>query len=153
MVSEQSRNLRRVFRLSEMLKAEAPKEGFTPMRAHVVGAGTMGADIAMVCVAQGMEVSLQDVPPRRVDRALETREGFLQEAAAKDAEAAKAMARLIADPNGAQAHRADVVIEAIYENLEAKQKLFAEIEPKLKPGARARHEHLLACPSSRSPPG
>ena len=51
MVSEQSRNLRRVFKLSEMLKAEAPKNGFKPLRAHVVGAGTMGADIAMVCVA------------------------------------------------------------------------------------------------------
>ena len=135
MVSEQSRNLRRVFKLSEMLKAEAPKQGFTPLRAHVIGAGTMGADIAMVCVAQGMEVSLQDVSAEAVDRALERAKGFFKKRLKKDAEARKAMARLIADPNGAQAHRADVVIEAIFENLEAKQKLFAEIEPKLKPGA------------------
>ena len=135
MVSEQSRNLRRVFRLSEMLKAEAPKTGFTPLRAHVIGAGTMGADIAMVCVAQGMEVSLQDVSAEAVNKALDRAKGFFKKRLKKDADAKKAMARLIADPEGAQAHRADVVIEAIFENLEAKQKLFADIEPKLKPGA------------------
>jgi 3-hydroxyacyl-CoA dehydrogenase/enoyl-CoA hydratase/3-hydroxybutyryl-CoA epimerase len=135
MVSEQSRNLRRVFRLSEMLKAEAPKQGFKPLRAHVIGAGTMGADIAMVCVAQGMEVSLQDNSAEAVGKALLRAKQFFKKRLRSDTEAAKAMARLIADPSGAQAHRADVVIEAIFENLEAKQKLFAGIEPKLKPGA------------------
>ena len=78
MVSEQSRNLRRVFRLSEMLKAEAPKAGFKPLRAHVIGAGTMGADIAMVCVAQGMEVSLQDVSAEAVNKALDRAKGFFK---------------------------------------------------------------------------
>jgi 3-hydroxyacyl-CoA dehydrogenase / enoyl-CoA hydratase / 3-hydroxybutyryl-CoA epimerase len=135
MVSEQSRNLRRVFRLSEMLKSEAPKDGYKPLRAHVVGAGTMGADIAMVCVAQGMEVSLQDTSKEAVDRALGRAKPFFKKRLRTSAEAAKAMARLHADPSGAQVHRADVVIEAIFENLEAKQKVFAEIESKLKPGA------------------
>ncbi len=135
MVSEQSRNLRRVFRLSEMLKAEAPKQGFKALRAHVVGAGTMGADIAMVCVAQGMEVSLQDYSAEAVGKALERARPFFKKRLRTEAETKKAMARLIADPKGAQVHRADIVIEAIFENLEAKQKLFAEIEPKLKPGA------------------
>ncbi len=135
MISDQSRNLRRVFRLSEMLKAEAPKNGFRPLRAHVIGAGTMGADIAMVCVVQGMEVSLQDTSVEAVDRALARAKPFFKKRLRSDAEAAKAMARLIADPSGAQVHRADVVIEAIFENLEAKQKLFASIEPRLKPGA------------------
>jgi 3-hydroxyacyl-CoA dehydrogenase/enoyl-CoA hydratase/3-hydroxybutyryl-CoA epimerase len=134
MVSDQSRNLRRVFRLSEMLKAEAPKGAFNPQRAHVIGAGTMGADIAMVCVAQGMEVSLQDNSAEAVERALGRAEGFFKKRLRSDLEASKAMARLIADPTGAQVHRADVVIEAIFENLEAKQKLFADLEPKLKPG-------------------
>jgi 3-hydroxyacyl-CoA dehydrogenase / enoyl-CoA hydratase / 3-hydroxybutyryl-CoA epimerase len=135
MVSEQSRNLRRVFRLSEMLKAEAPRQGFKPLRAHVIGAGTMGADIAMVCVAQGMEVSLQDSSAEAIDKALLRAKPFFKKRLRSGAEAAKAMARLIADPAGAQAHRADVVIEAIFENLEIKRKLFAEVEPKLKPGA------------------
>ena len=52
MVSDTSRNLRRVFKLSEMLKAQAPKDiAFKPMRVHVIGAGVMGADIAGWCVA------------------------------------------------------------------------------------------------------
>jgi 3-hydroxyacyl-CoA dehydrogenase / enoyl-CoA hydratase / 3-hydroxybutyryl-CoA epimerase len=135
MVSEQSRNLRRVFRLSEMLKAEAPKEGYRRLRAHVIGAGTMGADIAMVCVAQGMEVSLQDTSNEAVERALARAKPFFKKRLRTSAEAKKAIARLHADPGGAQVHRADVVIEAIYENLEAKQKVFADIEPKLKQGA------------------
>ncbi len=135
MVSEQSRNLRRVFRLSEMLKAEAPKDGFAPLRAHVIGAGTMGADIAMVCVAEGMEVSLQDMSREALEKARARAKPFFKRRLRSDAEAEKAMARLILDPAGVQLHRADVVIEAIFENLEAKQKVFAEAEPKLKPGA------------------
>ena len=59
MVSDTSRNLRRVFRLTELLKGQAPKGlGWKPSRVHVIGAGTMGADIAGVCVAAGMEVTL-----------------------------------------------------------------------------------------------
>ena len=135
MISEQSQNLRRVFRLSEMLKAEAPKDGYRPMRAHVVGAGTMGADIAMVCAAEGMEVSLQDVSEDAVNKALERAESFFKKRLRSPLEASKAKARLIGDPSGAHIHRADVVIEAIYENLDAKRKVFAEVEPKLKPGA------------------
>ncbi len=57
----------------EMLKAEAPKDGYRPMRAHVVGAGTMGADIAMVCAAEGMEASLQDMSAEAVDKAVDER--------------------------------------------------------------------------------
>ena len=135
MISEQSHNLRRVFRLSEMLKAEAPKDGYRPMRAHVVGAGAMGADIAMVCAAEGMEVSLQDMSADAVAKALERAQPFFKKRLRSSLEASKAKARLIGDPTGAHIHRADVVIEAIYENLDAKRKVFAEIEPKLKPGA------------------
>ena len=98
MISDQSRNLRRVFRLSEMLKAEAPKDGYRPMRAHVVGAGTMGADIAMVCAAEGMEVSLQDVSADAVDKALERAQPFFKKRLRSGLEASKAKARLIADP-------------------------------------------------------
>ncbi|MEQ1672848.1 MAG: enoyl-CoA hydratase-related protein, partial [Hyphomicrobium sp.] len=62
MVSDTSRNLRRVFRLTELLKGQAPKGlKWKPSRVHVIGAGTMGADIAGVCVAAGMEVTLQDI--------------------------------------------------------------------------------------------
>ena len=135
MISDQSRNLRRVFHLSEMLKNEAPKGAFNPLRVHVVGAGTMGGDIAMVCVAQGMEVSIQDTTRDAVDRALGRAKTFFQKRMKGRGEAAKAQARLLADVAGEHVARADVIIEAIYENLEAKQKLFASLESKMKPGA------------------
>jgi 3-hydroxyacyl-CoA dehydrogenase/enoyl-CoA hydratase/3-hydroxybutyryl-CoA epimerase len=51
------------------------------------------------------------------------------------AERDAAKARLIADPKGEGVGRADVVIEAVVERLDVKQKLFADIEDKLKPGA------------------
>ena len=71
MISDTSRNLRRVFRLTELLKNQAPK-GFKwrPSRVHVIGAGTMGADIAGVCVASGMEVTLQDISPEQLEKGI-----------------------------------------------------------------------------------
>ena len=67
MVSDTSRNLRRVFMLSEMLKAQAPKGlDWKPLRVHVIGAGVMGADIAGWCVVSGMEVTLQDLSPEAI---------------------------------------------------------------------------------------
>ena len=98
MVSEHSRNLRRVFHLSEMLKAEAPKAGFKPMRAHVIGAGTMGADIAMAVRGARHGGLAAGCVRGAVDKALGRAKGFFKKRLKKDADAKKAMARLIADP-------------------------------------------------------
>jgi len=135
MTSETAGNLRRVFRLMEMLKKEAPGETFKPRRVHVIGAGTMGADIAAWCVVCGMEASLQDLSEDQLAKA-QTRAKKLFKKRLKTAQAVDAAtARLISDPEGKHIARADVVIEAIVENLEIKQKVFAGIEPQLKPGA------------------
>jgi 3-hydroxyacyl-CoA dehydrogenase/enoyl-CoA hydratase/3-hydroxybutyryl-CoA epimerase len=135
MTSETAGNLRRVFRLMEMLKKEAPGEIFKPRRVHVIGAGTMGADIAAWCVVCGMEASLQDLSEDQLAKA-QARAKKLFKKRLKTAQAVDAAtARLISDPEGKHIPRADVVIEAIVENLEIKQKVFAAIEPQLKPGA------------------
>lgn len=135
MTSDTARNLRRVFRLTEMLKNEAPKELFKPRRVHVVGAGTMGGDIAAWCVVCGMQASLQDLNEEQLDKALaRAKKLFKRRLRTKQAVDA-AMARLIADKDGKHVSRADVVIEAIVENLEIKQKVFAGLEAKMKPGA------------------
>ena len=136
MVSSTSRNLRRVFRLSEMLKAQAPKDlGWKPLRVHVIGAGTMGADIAGWCVASGMEVSLQDISPDQIKKGMEAQGKLFARKFKTKALRDAARARLLADPGGVNISRADVVIEAVVEKLEVKQELFKAIEPKLKPGA------------------
>jgi 3-hydroxyacyl-CoA dehydrogenase/enoyl-CoA hydratase/3-hydroxybutyryl-CoA epimerase len=136
MVGDTSRNLRRVFKLSEMLKAQAPKNlNFKPLRVHVIGAGVMGADIAGWCVASGMEVSLQDLNAEQIARGIAAQKKLFARKFKTKAQRAAAAARLIADPNGDHLPRADVVIEAIVERLEVKQNLFKSIEGKLKPGA------------------
>jgi 3-hydroxyacyl-CoA dehydrogenase/enoyl-CoA hydratase/3-hydroxybutyryl-CoA epimerase len=136
MVSDTSRNLRRVFKLSEMMKAQAPKNlGWKPLRVHVIGAGVMGADIAGWCVASGMEVSLQDVSEEQIEKGIAAQKKLFNRKFKTRPQRDAAMARLIADPKGLNIGRADVVIEAIVEKLEAKQGLFKSIEGKLKPGA------------------
>ncbi len=136
MLGATSKNLRRVFRLSEMMKAQAPKGlAFKPLRAHVIGAGVMGADIAGWCVACGMEVSLQDVNSEQITKGIGAQKKLFTRKFRTRPQRDAAMARLIADPTGAHISRADVVIEAIVEKLEAKQNLFKSIEGKLKPGA------------------
>src|SRR5581483_9660620 len=136
MLSATSRNLRRVFKLSEMMKAQAPKGiAFKPLRAHVIGAGVMGADIAGWCVASGMEVSLQDVSADQIAKGIAAQKKLFARKFKTKPQRDAAMARLTADPAGENIGRADIVIEAIVEKLEAKQSLFKSIEGKLKPGA------------------
>ena len=136
MLSDTSRNLRRVFKLSELLKAQAPKDlQFKPLRVHVIGAGVMGADIAGWCVASGMEVSLQDLNEEQIEKGRAAQKKLFARKFKTRAQREAAMARLIADPKGLNISRADVVIEAIVEKLESKQGLIKSIEAKLKPGA------------------
>ena len=136
MVSDTSRNLRRVFKLSEMLKAQAPKDiAFKPMRVHVIGAGVMGADIAGWCVAQGMEVTLQDLSADAIAKGIDAQGKLFGRRFRTKPLRDAAKARLIADPNGDGISRADVIIEAIVERVEVKQNLFKSLEGKLKLGA------------------
>jgi 3-hydroxyacyl-CoA dehydrogenase/enoyl-CoA hydratase/3-hydroxybutyryl-CoA epimerase len=120
----------------EMLKGQAPKDlAWKPQRVHVIGAGVMGADIAGWCVASGMEVTLQDLSPELIAKGIDNQGKLLARRFKTKAQRDAAKARLIADPKGDGLGRADVVIEAIVEKLEVKQKLFADIEGKLKAGA------------------
>ncbi|MCB1528844.1 MAG: enoyl-CoA hydratase/isomerase family protein [Hyphomicrobiaceae bacterium] len=136
MVSETSRNLRRVFRLSELLKAQAPKGlQWKPVRVHVIGAGTMGADIAGWCVASGMEVTLQDLNEEVIAKGIKAQGRLFSKKFKTDALRKAAEARLIADPAGNGLNHADVIIEAIVEKLDIKQNLFKDIETKAKPDA------------------
>ncbi len=82
-----------------------------------------------------MEVSLQDTSKEAVDKAIARADKHFKKRLRGDLAVSTAKARLFADVDGVHVPRADVVIEAIFENLEAKQKLFQAIEPRLKPGA------------------
>jgi 3-hydroxyacyl-CoA dehydrogenase/enoyl-CoA hydratase/3-hydroxybutyryl-CoA epimerase len=102
---------------------------------HVIGAGVMGGDIAAWCVLQGLEVTLQDREMKYIEPALKRAAALFRKRLRSSDRIAGAKSRLIADVGGAGAARADVIIEAIFENLEAKRKLFAELEPRVRPDA------------------
>ncbi|MFO1409885.1 MAG: 3-hydroxyacyl-CoA dehydrogenase family protein [Steroidobacteraceae bacterium] len=102
---------------------------------HVVGAGVMGGDIAAWCALRGLDVTLQDRELKYVEPALARAQALFDKRIRDAGERAAAAARLRADVAGEGVPRADVVIEAIFENLEAKRALYAAIEPRLKAGA------------------
>jgi 3-hydroxyacyl-CoA dehydrogenase/enoyl-CoA hydratase/3-hydroxybutyryl-CoA epimerase len=135
MVGETSRNLVRVFLLQDRLKNLGGKSKVPFERVHVVGAGVMGGDIAAWCAQRGLNVTLQDRELRYIEPALErTRESL--EKRFKDAgKAAELMTRLTPDVAGDGVPRADVIIEAIFENAAAKHELFARVEPRMKADA------------------
>jgi len=135
MVGETSRNLVRVFMLQDRLKNLGGKTSTPLARVHVVGAGVMGGDIAAWCAQRGLNVTLQDRELKFIQPALErAREGFTKRL--KDAnKAGELMTRLTADVAGDGVPRADVVIEAIFENADAKHELFARVEPRMQASA------------------
>ena len=135
MVSDTARGLRRVFHLMETLKSLGKQSDFSVRRVHVVGAGVMGGDIAAWCVAQGLEVTLQDRDRSSIEPALQRAARLFQKRLRKPAAVKAAKARLIADVDGAGVARADLVIEAIFENLDAKQTLYQQLEPRMKADA------------------
>ena len=130
-----SRGLRRVFWLMERLKAQGKNSDFKARRVHVIGAGVMGGDIAAWCVLQGLEVTLQDREMKYIEPALKRARKLFAKKLRSPALIAGAQSRLIADVEGSGVARADVIIEAIFENAEAKRELFRTIEPQMKPDA------------------
>ncbi len=134
-LSEQSRNLVRVFFLQNRMKALGGKSARKATHVHVVGAGVMGGDIAAWCASRGLSVTLQDREMRYVEPALARARDFFGKRARDPAKADEMQARLAADIEGAGVPRADIVIEAIFENADAKRELYARLEPRMKPGA------------------
>ncbi|UKE46206.1 3-hydroxyacyl-CoA dehydrogenase NAD-binding domain-containing protein [Xanthomonas cerealis] len=135
-----ARNLIRIFFLTERLKALGGKDGggMPPpgiRHVHVVGAGVMGGDIAAWSAYKGFEVTLQDREQRFIDGAL-TRAGELFAKRVKDDSKRPAVAaRLKGDLSGDGVPLADLVIEAIVENPQAKRELYQALEPRMQPAA------------------
>jgi 3-hydroxyacyl-CoA dehydrogenase/enoyl-CoA hydratase/3-hydroxybutyryl-CoA epimerase len=160
-------NLIRVFKLQERLKSfgrdsdaltASPSPGGRaeqsgPLRdlhrpahhVHVVGAGTMGGDIAAWCALRGLTVTLQDQNGERLAPAFARAAKLFAERLKDPLRVRDALDRMIPDIAGDGVARADVIIEAIFENLEAKQQLFKLLETKARPDA------LLATNTSSIP--
>ena len=135
MCTSTSRNLVRVFFLQNKLKGQGAKSAPKISHVHVVGAGVMGGDIAAWCALRGHTVTLQDREQKYIDPALERAAKLFGKRIRNDDDRAAATSRLQADVGGDGAAKADLVIEAIFENLEAKQALYAELQSKMRPDA------------------
>jgi 3-hydroxyacyl-CoA dehydrogenase/enoyl-CoA hydratase/3-hydroxybutyryl-CoA epimerase len=145
MMHPTGRNLLRVFFLKERLKGLAKGLTFKPEHVHVIGAGTMGSAIAAWCALSGFTVTLQDQAPNFIAPGLKKAHDIIERKLKSPREVMLVMDRLKADGEGLGVRQADVVIEAIIENLEAKHHLYQEIEPQMKSTA------LLATNTSSLP--
>ena len=105
----------------------------------VVGTGAMGRGIAQVTAQGGMKAVMFDAAPGGAAKAkaaiLETLKGLVAKGRLTDADLAKTegnlgIAEKIEDLKGCH-----VVVEAVFENLEVKQKLFGELEAVIAPDA------------------
>jgi 3-hydroxyacyl-CoA dehydrogenase/enoyl-CoA hydratase/3-hydroxybutyryl-CoA epimerase len=140
-----AQNLVRVYFLQERLKSLGKGVDFQPQHVHVIGAGVMGGDIAAWCAFKGMRVTLQDREPKFIAPAIKRAHALFKKRLKVPYLVQAAKDRLVPDYKGLGVKHADVVIEAIIENKEAKQALFSQIEPLLKP------ETILATNTSSIP--
>jgi len=136
-----AKNLIRVFFLQEKLKEFAKsnkdelKSENKPKHVHVIGAGTMGGDIAAWCAFKGLKVTLQDQSYEALAPALGRAFKLFKSKVKKDDLANLMLDRIIPDINGEGIKHADVIIEAVFEDLKVKQELFKQIEEQARPDA------------------
>ncbi len=129
-----SRNLVRVFSLQEKLKRAVDGESGV-CHVHVIGAGAMGGDIAAWCALQGMKVSLSDVKIEQIAAAVNSVIALGRNRHRSPRAISDALDRLIPDPSAQGLRQADLIIEAVPENIEIKRSLYETVEPLLKVGA------------------
>lgn len=142
--TDTARNLIRVFSLRQKMKAlgdEASGIG----RVHVVGAGEMGADIAAWCALQGLRTSLSDMSPDPLGAAVRSTERLCRSEHRSSIETRDALDRLVPDLENAGIAWADLIIEAVPESIEIKQKVYETV------GKRMREDAILASNTSSIP--
>jgi 3-hydroxyacyl-CoA dehydrogenase/enoyl-CoA hydratase/3-hydroxybutyryl-CoA epimerase len=135
MLTDASRNLVRVFFLQGQLKKQGNKIDKEIKHVHVIGAGVMGGDIAAWCALRGHTVTLQDREQKYIDPALDRAQKLFAKKVRDEHKRATTSSRLRADVNGDGVADADLIIEAIFENLEAKQELYKRVQAAMKPDA------------------
>lgn len=133
--NDTAKNLIRAFLLRERMKGFSKDSDFNAEHVHVIGAGVMGGDIAAWCALKGLTVTLEDQSVEKIAPAIGRAYKLFKKKLKKDRLIQAAMDRLRIDPNGTGIARADVIIEAVYENLEVKQEIFKRVEKEAKSSA------------------
>jgi len=124
-------NLIRIFFLRERMRGLAGDTAHGIQHVHVIGAGVMGGDIAAWSALRGFEVTLQDREMKFVKPALARARKLFEKKLKTRERIAPVEARLTPDVEGAGTASSQLAIEAIYENREAKEAVYREIEPRI----------------------
>jgi 3-hydroxybutyryl-CoA dehydrogenase len=108
-------------------------------RIAVIGAGTMGHGIAQVCATNGYEVRLIDIDAGQLERAVASISKSVEKLHSKgrltDAQKEAAMTNITTATEVAEAAPADLVVEAVIEDLNVKQKVFRTLDDCTRPEA------------------
>ncbi len=138
-------NLIRIFHLRERLKNFAKESDFKAHHVHVIGAGVMGGDIAAWCALRGLTVTLQDISYEKIAPAMGRANALFKKKLRQPRLVQATGDRLNADPQGDGIAKADVIIEAVFENEQVKKDILKEIESK------ANSEAIIATNTSSIP--
>ncbi len=141
--SEQSQALRHLFFAEREVTRVPGLPKDTPVRpigmVAIIGAGTMGAGIAMNFLATGVPVHLLERDRATLDRGLENIRRNYQSAVDKGRMTAAAMEQCLGLLEGTTSYddirEADLVIEAVFENMAVKKQVFSALDKICKPGA------------------
>lgn len=134
LIGKTSKNLVRVYFLQEMLKGYGKSYKHEVKHVHVIGAGTMGGDIAVWCAYSGFKVTLHDTSRDNLAATKKRAFRLFKKKCEKHA-LQMTIDRLVVDVDGEQIKNADVIIEAVFEDVNVKRELLKSIESKLKPTA------------------
>jgi 3-hydroxyacyl-CoA dehydrogenase/enoyl-CoA hydratase/3-hydroxybutyryl-CoA epimerase len=135
-----SKALIRIFQATESIRKERPPAAPLPVnKVGIVGAGVMGAGIAHLVASRGKPVRLRDVSEGALQKAVDLLDSFGRKDVRRrrlTRREARARARLVSPTTQLSGFgRADLVIEAVVENLEVKRKVFSELSGRTRPDA------------------
>jgi 3-hydroxyacyl-CoA dehydrogenase/enoyl-CoA hydratase/3-hydroxybutyryl-CoA epimerase len=130
------------FELNSINAGGSRPSGFETRRATkvaVLGAGMMGAGIAYVSARNCIDVVLKDVSIEAAEKGKDYSRKLLDKAVARgklsEAKGDEVLARITPTADNADLAGCDLVVEAVFENVGLKHKVFAEIEPVVAPDA------------------
>jgi 3-hydroxyacyl-CoA dehydrogenase len=143
MLSPESRALRHLFMAERAASKIADVPADTPLRdiksLAVIGAGTMGGGIAMNFLNAGIPVTLLEMKQDALDRGIATirqnYESQVKKGKLKQDKYEQRMSLLSSTLNYEDLNAADMVIEAVFEEMGVKEKVFKEMDRVMKPGA------------------
>ncbi len=141
--SDEARALRYAFFIEREVTQLPDLPANTPLRdftnAAVVGAGTMGGGIAMSFADFGIPVKIMDSTPEALERGVQRiRDNYatsVRRGSLADAEMRRRLARIEPVADYEDIADCDLVIEAVFEEMDVKKPVFAKLDEVMKPGA------------------